>query len=189
MAEKKKKEEPAAEGKGGGGKLKLIIVIVSVLLILGAGGGAAYYFLVFDKAAETTEEGAEASKPEEEAQPTEPDSPEATAPASLQDPVIYYALEPITVNITAPGSVRFLRVNITIATRNERVVAAVEKHLPMIRNDLLSHLSSQDSAALNTAEGKDKLREELHSMISAALTRSAEPSDIVNVLFTDFVMQ
>ncbi|EGV30501.1 flagellar basal body-associated protein FliL [Thiorhodococcus drewsii AZ1] len=187
MAEKKKKEESAAEGKGGGGKLKLIILIVLVLLILGAGGGAAYYFFVLDKAAETTEEGAEAS--EAEAQPTEPESSEAIAPASPQDPVIYYALEPITVNITAPGSVRFLRVSITIATRNERVVAAIEKHLPMIRNDLLSYLSSQDSAALNTTEGKDKLREELHSMISADLTRSAQPSDIVNVLFTDFVMQ
>ncbi|EXJ16875.1 flagellar basal body-associated FliL family protein [Imhoffiella purpurea] len=191
MADKKTKE-PAEDVKASGGKLKLIILILLVLLVLGGGGGAAYYFLVLDSSDDSAEEGVEGSETdsaETEAKPADSESSEATAPASPQDPLIYHALETITVNITAPGSVRFLRINITIVTRNERVVAAIDKHLPVIRNDLLAHLSSQDAAVLNSREGKDELRGELLTMIKGILTRSAEPSDIVEVLFTDLVMQ
>ncbi|WP_420825690.1 flagellar basal body-associated FliL family protein [Thiocystis minor] len=49
---------------------------------------------------------------------------------------------------------RFLRLNITIVTRDQNVVAAVDKHLPLIRNDLLAHLSEQNYGTVNTPEGK-----------------------------------
>lgn len=184
MAEKATEPKPS---KGSSGKLKLIILILIVLLILGAGGGAAYYFL-FRGAAEPAE-GAEEPAGSASEPAAEPVAEHASAKPSEEAPLIYHALEPVTVNITAPGPVRFLRLSITVVTRDQNVIAAVEKHLPLIRNDLLAHLSGQDYATVNTPEGKDALRGDLKSMLINILTRAREPAGVEDILFTDLVMQ
>ncbi len=191
MAEKKadKPESP----KGSGSKFKLILLILIALLVLGGGGGAAYYFLFYkaadpaDPAAETTEGHAATETHQEPAPAHQPETD--AAPAAEHTQVIYHALEPITVNITTPGSVRFLRISLTVVTQNPLVIAAIDKHLPMIRNDLLAQLSALDAAAINTPEGKAALREELRKLIAGILTRASEPSGIQEILFTDLVMQ
>ncbi|NEV60497.1 flagellar basal body-associated FliL family protein [Thiorhodococcus minor] len=175
MAEKKKDE--AAEVKGGS-KLKWIILILIVVLLLAVGAGAAYYFLIV-KSDDQAEEAGDGSQAQ---------GAEAMAPA-VQAPLIYHRLEAFTVNITAPGPVRFLRVKMTVVTRDEAVVAALDKHTPMIRNDLLSLLAGQEFATVNTSEGKDALREELKQSLTGILTKAGEPASIEEVLFTDFVMQ
>ncbi|AFL72433.1 flagellar basal body-associated FliL family protein [Thiocystis violascens] len=189
MAEKATEPKPS---KGSSGKLKLIILILVVLLILAAGGGAAYYFL-FRGAAEPAEEGgaSDESASESASEPVaEPVAVTAPPKPPLEEaPLIYHALEPVTVNITAPGPVRFLRLNITVVTRDQNVIAAVEKHLPLIRNDLLAHLSGQNYSTVNTPEGKDALRGELKSMLINVLTRAREPAGVEDILFTDLVMQ
>lgn len=186
MAEKKTdKPEPP---KGSGSKFKLILLILIALLILGGGGGAAYYFFFHkaaDPAGETDETHAEAAP----APTSEQAVASAPAPAAVLDPVIYHPLEPITVNMTTPGGVRFLRISLTIVTRNPLVIAAIDKHLPMIRNDLLGQLSTLDAAVINTPEGKQSLREELRNLISGILVRAGEPGGIQEILFTDLVMQ
>lgn len=187
MAEKKTdKPEPP---KGSGSKFKLILLILIALLILGGGGGAAYYFF-FHKAADPageTDESQSESAPAATSEQAPAPAP-APAPAVVLDPVIYHPLEPITVNMTTPG-VRFLRISLTIVTRNPLVTAAIDKHLPMIRNDLLAQLSTLDAAVINTPEGKQSLREELRNLIAGILTRAGEPAGIQEILFTDLVMQ
>ena len=188
MAEKKtdKPESP----KGSGSKFKLILLILIALLVLGGGGGAAYYFFFYKAAdpAEETTEGHAATETHQEPAPAHQSETDA-APAAEHTQVIYHALEPITVNITTPGSVRFLRISLTVVTQNPLVIAAIDKHLPMIRNDLLAQLSALDAAAINTPEGKAALREELRKLIAGILTRASEPSGIQEILFTDLVMQ
>ncbi|MBK1721311.1 flagellar basal body-associated FliL family protein [Thiocystis violacea] len=179
MAEKKK-DEP--QEKPSGGKMKWIILILLLLVLLGGGAGVAYYFLIY-KAADQTEVAADAVDAEEGAAPV------AATPAQPQGPLIYHELEPFTVNITTPGPVRFLRLQMTVVTRDEGVVAAVDKHMPMIRNDLLALLATQESSVMNTPEGKDALREQLKQTVSGILTRMGAPSGVTDILFTDFVMQ
>jgi flagellar FliL protein len=189
----KKPTEPK-EIKASGGKRKLILLILIILLILAAaGGGAAYYFL-FRQPAEQAGESADTHDPASEPPASEHPAPEHSAekqsePVVEQAPLIYHALAPVTVNITPPSPVRFLRINITIVTRVPNVVIAVDKHLPMIRNDLLTRLSGQSYAVINTPEGKNALREELKKMFSDILMKAREPADIQDVLFTDLVMQ
>ncbi len=177
MAEKKTDTTAEVAEKKPGNKLKWTLLTLILLLVLGAGAGAAYYFLVY-KTADAPGAGDEVTESN------------AAAPAvTVRAPLIYHDLEPFTANITSPGPVRFLRVKLSIATHDQAVIDAVEKHMPMIRNDLLSLLSSQEFASMNTPEGKDALRETLKATISDILTRAGAPAGVTDVLFTDFVMQ
>ncbi|GAB0149110.1 flagellar basal body-associated FliL family protein [Marichromatium gracile] len=180
MAKNKKAETDEAAKPSG--KWKLIILILLVVLVLAGGGGAAYFFLMGGDDPEA--EGEEAAE-----QGTEMVAPGAAAPAAPLGPMIYRPLDSMTVNLSAEGPVRFLRVGVTVMTRDEAVAAAIEKHMPMIRNDFLAHLAAQDYAQLNTPEGKDALRAALTEMLSAALIKVGEPARIEGVLFTDLVMQ
>lgn len=175
MAEKKKTQEPAE--KASGSKLKWIILILILLVLLGAGGGAAYYFLVYSSS----------EQPEATDEPAQP-AAAAAAPAPNAPP-IYHPLDVFTVNIAAPGPVRFLRVKMTVVTRDPGVASAIDKNMPMIRNDLLSLLGSQEFEKINTQEGKDTLREQIKQAISRILVKAGGPSSVDEVLFTDFVMQ
>jgi flagellar protein FliL len=187
MAEKKKANPKADKGaeKAPGGRIKLIILIVILLLLLAGGGGAAYYFLWHGKSAEDAGESeASAETPTETAAQSE----EGTAAPPEFAPLVYHKLEGLTVNLS-PGPVRFLRVTLTITTPNQAVITAVDKHMPMLRNDILTLLASQEYAALNTPEGKDTLRESLRQTLVRLLARTSEPSDIRDVLFNELVMQ
>ena len=183
MADKKKadkKAAEAAEAKAPGSRMKWIILGVVLLLLLLGGGGAAYYFL-WPKATDSPEEESSESQPNSEQ--------EATQPPALNAPPIYHKLDGFTVNLASPGPARFLRVGLTVVTQNEAVVAAIDKHMPVIRNDILGLLAAQEFAVLNTPEGKDELRESVKRTIAGILVKSSEPSQIQDVLFTDLVMQ
>ena len=192
MAEKKKVDKkPADKGaeKAPGGRIKLIVLIVILLLLLAGGGGAAYYFLWHKSAGEAVEPDAHAETPRETPEPTTAaHGEEGSAAAMAFAPLIYHKLESFTVNLS-PGPVRFLRVNLTIATPNPAVITAVDKHMPMLRNDILTLLAVQEFATLNTPEGKDTLRESLRQTLVRLLARSREPSDIRDVLFNELIMQ
>lgn len=185
MAKKKTEaKEAPPSGKG-----KLILIILILVLLLAIGGGVAAYLLMKNSGQDeeapeggvAAEQGAEAG-----AASAAPAASPAIAPGA---PLIYQALEPLTVNLTSSGLMHFLRVGVTVTTYDPAVAAAIERHTPMIRNDFLRHLAIQDYDVLNTPEGKDALREELHSMLSALLVKVGEPSLIEGVLFTDLVMQ
>lgn len=187
MAEKKKADKKQADKgaeKAPGSRLKLIIILVILLLLLAGGGGAAYYFLWHGKSADESGESAEASS---EAAPVG-QAEEGTSALPVSGPLIYHKLESFTVNLPS-GPMRFLRVNLTIATPNPAVITAVDKHMPMLRNDILTLLAVQEFATLNTAEGKDTLRESLRQTLVRLLARSGEPSDIRDVLFNELIMQ
>ncbi|BCU08220.1 flagellar basal body-associated FliL family protein [Allochromatium tepidum] len=188
MAEKKKADKKQADKgaeKAPGGRMKLIIILVILLLLLAGGGGAAYYFLWYGKSADEPDASAETSSEAAPAGQTE----EGTAAIPVAGPLIYHKLESFTVNLSPGGPVRFLRVSLTIATPNPAVIAAVDKHMPMLRNDILTLLAVQEFATLNTPEGKDTLRESLRQTLVRLLARSGEPSDIRDVLFNELIMQ
>ncbi|MBN2886768.1 MAG: flagellar basal body-associated FliL family protein [Chromatiaceae bacterium] len=188
MAKKKTEaKEAPPSGKG-----KLILIILILVLLLAIGGGVAAYFLLMKDSGQDEEVSEEEVATEQSAEagaasapPATPASP-AVAPGA---PLTYQALQPLTVNLTSSGVMHFLRVGVTVTTYDPAVAAAIERHAPMIRNDFLRHLAIQDYEVLNTPEGKDALREELRSMLSALLVKVGEPSLIEGVLFTDLVMQ
>ncbi|QIK38928.1 flagellar basal body-associated FliL family protein [Caldichromatium japonicum] len=194
MAEKKKKPTAkpptdAGAAKPAGVRIKLIIILLLALLLLGGGGFAAYYFLLRPKPTDTTEEtanadGASAPQP----QPAPPPAAAASQSAAPPPTLVYHNLGSFTANLIS-GQARFLRLGLVVSTFNPLVPAALDKHKPRLRNDILSLLASQDFVALNTPEGKETLREALRQTLVRILASAGEPADIRDVLFNDLIMQ
>ncbi|MBK5971008.1 flagellar basal body-associated protein FliL [Thiorhodovibrio litoralis] len=168
MAKKPAKKEPA-DAQGGANKSKLIVIILVVLLLLGGGGAAAWFFLLRGGG----EEAAVAEQQE-------------LGPS----PLIYYRLDkPVTATLAPDEPANHLRVNVVLASRNQAVIDALQLHTPIIRNDLLVLFGNQSFEELNTPEGKEKLREQVHETVTAILVRTGSPAGIENVFFDEIVMQ
>lgn len=167
MAENEDLNLAAAAAKPKGGALKLVIIIlVSALVLSGAVGGTLYFLLAGGAPA-----GSEAR--------------EAPLP-----PLIYKPLEPELVgNIEGPGRVRFVQVGLVMAARDPTVMQAVDRHIPVIRNDLLMLLSGKTYEQLNSPEGKEKTRQEMLETIRNVLEARAGNAGIESIYFTSFVMQ
>jgi flagellar FliL protein len=163
---RKEREKVAVEPKSGGRLKWVLLVFVLLILVAAASGGSVYYFFVINGLVHKTLNEVEAK------------------------PIQYHSLEAFMANITSANSpVRFLRVNIALATHDPAVLAAIDQHLPAIRNDVLAHLAEQSFTKLNTPMGKEQLREELQEIIAGVLIRTGQTNTIDHVLFTDLVMQ
>lgn len=155
-------EEGGAPKKGGKGKL---IVLLLIVVLLVAGGAAAAWFLL--AAGEGDSEEVAEGPPER----------------------FYSSLEPMTVNIDAPGRIRYLRAELSLVTHDPAVAEAVERHMPAIRNDVLGMLAEQRYADLNTRAGKEALAEELRDAVREILRSRDAPDAVEAVLFNELVMQ
>ncbi len=164
------------EAKDGGGSKKLIIIIAVVVLLLGISGAATMLLLGGDEKPAPAE-GEEAAA--EEA---------AAIPAGA--PMLYLALNPpFVVNFSADADVRFLQVDVQVASRDPALLEKMKEHDPAIRNNLVILFSSQTPEALNTREGKDKLRQQVLEEVKKVMLEVAGSDKIENVYFTNFVMQ
>lgn len=156
------------KGKGGGSAMKLVlIVLVTFLVAAGVGGGAAWYFLGGVQE-ETTEE----ARPSPVAEPR------------------YLALEPpLVVNFSGSERIRFLQVGVVLMARSDEVFSTVERHMPVIRNNLMLLLSNKTYEELVTAEGKEGVRGEILEEVSRILEQRGASARVEAVYFNNFVMQ
>ena len=164
MAEDDKGNEEEA---GGGGKKKLIIGIVVLLVLVGGGVGA---FLAMGSGGEESED-----EEFEEEEYEEGD-------ASLLPPAVL-PLETFIVNLQVKGS--FLKTTIQLEFGEPELPATIESDIPKIRDAVIGYLSTKSSAEILTAEGKEKLREEIRDSVNETL--GAE--DVTQVFFTEFIIQ
>lgn len=108
----------------------------------------------------------------------------------VKQPAIYFPLKPaLIVNFQARGRQRFLQAEITLMVRDNAVIQAVEMHMPMIRNSLVMQLGGQDYETLQTAEGKEALRQDALVTLQGLLEAEIGQPGVEQVLFTNFVMQ
>ncbi|MGR9106351.1 MAG: flagellar basal body-associated FliL family protein [Gammaproteobacteria bacterium] len=106
------------------------------------------------------------------------------------EPTTYYPLAPFTVNFRQGDGARYLQVAISVSlVDSEDILAAIQKHEPAIRNNLLLMLSAQDPVELRSREGKEKLRKLVLQEIQSILKQRAGQGGIEEIFFTDFVMQ
>ncbi len=103
---------------------------------------------------------------------------------------IYFPLKPpIIVDFQARGRQRFLQAELTLMVREEDVIQTVELHMPMIRNSLVLLFGGQIYDDLQTAEGKELLRQEALEAVQQLLEAEIGKPGVEQVLFTNFVMQ
>lgn len=174
MADADQKDTGENQEKPKGGKKKWILLALLVVGIIALSVGATIAALKFL-----------GPQPEpEEAVSTEEQAPPPPTPA------IYYPLKPaIVVNFSVRGRQRFLQVELTLMTRDGAVVSAIELHQSMIRNALIMLIGGQSFEELQTAEGKELLRQNCLQEIQRLLQQEIGQPGIEQVLFTDFVMQ
>ncbi len=175
MAEKKE-EEAKTETKGGG-KKKLIIIIVAVLILVGGGVGA---FFAFGKS--HAAEGEEGAVEGEEAA-GEGEEGAAEGEEHAEAPPAVLPLDTFIVNLQVKGS--FLKTTVQLEFVEPELPPTIEHETPKIRDAIIRLLSSKSAADILSAEGKEKLREELRQEINAAL----KSEDVGQVYFTEFIIQ
>jgi len=161
-------EAPAAKGKSSGLKYALLGGLGALAV---AGAGAAAYLFGVKSSVDPVEANIEAE-------------------AELPKEALYVPLDPpFTVNFNDDGRTRFLQVSIEAQTRDPEVAKLIEKHMPVIRNNLVLILSSQTAGELASLEGKERLREEARAGIDRVLEEEAGKGGVEAVYFTSFVMQ
>lgn len=164
----------------------IIIIVVAVILLNGIGVGA--WMLLSggedDKASTTTEkEDAELA------------------------PLTYLTLVPeFIVNFGPTSKVRYLQVDLQIATREEASLDVVNTYRPVLRNDILVVLSDVKYEELKDRAGKEALQKRLLNTINKVIVEASnskandeEKDDgqvseemkgpIENVYFISFIMQ
>ncbi|MCK5649279.1 MAG: flagellar basal body-associated FliL family protein [Gammaproteobacteria bacterium] len=164
-------------------KMMIIIIIgVVLLLIIGIGGGM-FVGGFFDDKAETSQTADGGSDGDSDSGNAE-ESSEETADIS------YWPLEPAFVlNFEGKSKARFMQIGLEVATTDEKSYAAVKKHMPVIRNEIVLLLSGQKYEEMVTPEGKEQLRAELIETINIILKQHKAKKGIDNIYFTSFVMQ
>ena len=169
--EKNEEKEEKEEKKEGGSKLLLIVIIVLLLLLLIIGGLVAYFLL--------------SSNPKQDNQQPTPQQEKKHKVSDLTKMGPIYPLDPFTVNLVSSNADRYLKCKISFELDSPALQQELDKKLPAIRDLIISILSSKSVEEIQTAKGKEKLKEEIKRKVNAILTTG----EIRNVYFTEFVIQ
>ncbi len=173
MAEEKENQEVEQEPKKeGGNKLLLIVIIVLLLLLLVIGGLVAYFLLSGND---------DTQQPPQQQQKIE----KKHKVDSMTEIGPIYPLDPFVVNLVSPNADRYLKCKIDLELDSPDLQKEIDKKLPAIRDLIIQILSSKSVEEIQTAKGKQKLKEEIKRKINEILTTG----EIKNVYFTEFVVQ
>lgn len=168
-------EETPVEEVSGGKKKLILLVIVGLVLVGASVGGTLFALKMMGGSDETA--AAEAGD-------------ESAAEPAVKLPAVYFPLKPpIIANFNVKGRQRFLQADISLKIREQDAVAAVELHMPMIRNALVMLISGQIYEDLQTPEGRELLRQQSLTEIQSILESEIGKPGVEQVLFTNFVMQ
>ncbi len=102
----------------------------------------------------------------------------------------YIPLEPpIIVNFADPSRARYLRVEVEFLVDTDQDAEAVNHHLPLIRDRMISLLAGRDSDQLTTTEARERLRADLLTQLRETMEEHAGTPAIGAIYFTGFIMQ
>jgi flagellar FliL protein len=98
------------------------------------------------------------------------------------------AFEPFVVNLADPGGTRFVRATVQVVVGTAEQAAEIGETpvlMAQARARILELLATQTADVLVTADGKTALRKTIGEALSGAL----HELEVVDVLFSDFVVQ
>jgi flagellar FliL protein len=167
MAQEEKQAETETSGIG---KMKLILIVVGALVLVGGSIGGTLLIVG------GSDDGAKAAI-------------EETVEVARGDPSYIDLKPPFTVNLAPDDPVGFLQISMQILTFNDDVASDLEKHKPLIRNNLLVLFGKQSSADLRASEGKARLQQAALETVRSVVNEQGSGGEVENVFFTSFVMQ
>ncbi|MGY1407979.1 MULTISPECIES: flagellar basal body-associated FliL family protein [unclassified Luteimonas] len=105
-------------------------------------------------------------------------------------PAQYIALEPsFVVNLADVDAVRYLQADVQVVTRDTATLAALNAHLPSIRNRLLLLFGQQEARHLTQRAGKERLQQAARDEVRALLKAEGAADKVEAVIFTSLVTQ
>jgi flagellar FliL protein len=154
-----KKAETPAEGEEQlpkkKGKLPLILGLV---VLLSAAGGGAWFFMSKDKGGDTAPQQAKPQPPK---------------------PPVFVPLDAFTVNLSAEQGDQYLQVAATLKVLDQPAADAAKQYMPEVRHRTLVLLSSKKATEVTSAEGRERLAEEIrqtaNNILLAAAGRPVKP--------------
>lgn len=170
-------------------KKKLIIIIVAVLLVVLLGAGGALFYISKQRAAALAAE-------EDEGEPAAP-----AAAHTAKTPPVYLPMDNMVVNLADPGGERVAQVGITLQVVDAHASDSVKAYMPTIRSGVLMLLSQRTADELLSAEGKQKLIDDILRETAkpfgggdehAAPTKKAKKAErypVIGVLFSSLIVQ
>jgi len=161
---------------GGGAKNMILFGGIGLILLLGAIGATLYFIGFFGGKAADSHGGGGHGSP-------------AHATADFSLPPIYQEIRPaFVVNTIDANRMHFLQVAITVMSRNNDAIAAVNTNLFLLQNDIREVLSGRPHAELLNNVGIEALRAEVEAAAKKCLESRHLPS-IDALYFTSFVIQ
>lgn len=159
MAEKKAEEKKDDAGGGKKGPPMMVIMAVFAVVVLGAA-----FFMV--QKASAKQKGGDVKKVE-------------------KGPVL--SMDEFLVNLADPGSDHFLKVTVGLELDKAKgkTPESLKEDTPLIRDAVLSSLSSKTRDQIAPESGREKLKAEIKKKVNAALGED----DVQGVYFTNFVTQ
>ena len=157
-------QQPAATSTKPGKLTRLVLIVLIALAAAAAAAGGTYFFLAKHG----------------------PSKPVAPPPPP---PPVFFALDPMTVNLLSDDGQHYLRVGLTLKIADEKMQARLTEHMPELRSRILLDLSNKHPEDLSTLEGKRALAKELRTLIEQPTDAGAPPAKVEEVLFTEFVVQ
>lgn len=164
-------------------KKRLIMIAAAATVVLAGGGAGAWFFL---KGSGTPQPAAAAA----ETPDAEADAAGDTPPAAAGNSAQYLALHPaFVVNLDDDEAMRYLQLEIELMARDASALEAVNKHMPVIRNNLLMLFGTKRYHEIDTREGKEALRLEALAEVQKILTEQTGSPGVEQLYFTSLVMQ
>ncbi len=164
--------------------IKMVIVIAVGVLLLGIGGAIA--FMSLTKGGEKPESGAEAAadtKTAPKAKEDESAQKHGASPKGAPGPI--FDLDPFVVNLADAADVHYLKVTVKLELDHPATAELLNQRVPQIRDAVLILLSSKESEAVRTAQGKLQLREDLLLKVNSLLPKGG----VRGAYFTEFIVQ
>ncbi|WP_028227620.1 flagellar basal body-associated protein FliL [Paraburkholderia ferrariae] len=167
MATTTANQQAAPQSAKPGPMKRLLVIAVIAILAAGAAAGATWFVMQRHAA-------------------SEPAAPTAPVPAVP----VYFALEPMTVNLQSDdGETHYLRIGLTLKLDTLKTQDELRDRMPEIRSRLLLALSNKHPEDLATLDGKHALATELAALIAQPTEPHGTPAHVEDVLFTEFVVQ
>jgi len=104
--------------------------------------------------------------------------------------LIYYDLEqPLRVNFPQGSRFSLIEIRVSFMSEDAKAEELLEKHEPMIMNNLLMAISAAGSDKLATREGKQELQKIILDEVNKVMKKMTGKERVKDVFFTRFVMQ
>ncbi|NBO87730.1 MAG: hypothetical protein EBV00_06300 [Burkholderiaceae bacterium] len=141
-------------------KKKLFIIIGALVVLIGGGAGGYMYM--------------QKSEADKKAAEAEANKPENILKKQLTDrkqnaPPIYIPLDEMIVNLPGRGGEHYLQTKIVLRTADPSTESKVKQFMPVIRDKIITVLSSRQMQELATVEGKTMMAREVALVINSII--------------------